>query len=207
MSQLPQLNAEQLAALNQFAKKAASTEVAGKIKGTKRLNNSIETCNVLNNDDSGSTIKQIHKIDFENISPGIYMKSLDDEELLFVFKFRNEITINSITFYALKSPDDDTSEPQLIYIGFPKNDNFNFDDANDMKPNATLKCKKNALKNGQKLILKGKKGIPKKVKYCVIYIKSNLGDTDYTFINGIEFHGIDHGLLYCIYNMFLLMDI
>merc|ERR1712154_548104 len=85
------------------------------------------------------------------------------------------------------------SEPKTIQLFKVDSLNKDFDDVKSTKPDAQFVGKKKKLKKGQKFSLKkNAKSTVKfsKVSKILIYISSNIDETDQTYLNGIQFKGI-----------------
>ena len=179
---------------------------AGTIKRSMNVNGMIKTLRVLNRSNEDSTISDkefglnINKNDIK------YIMSDADEELLILVEFKEEIDLDSITFFASSiseiNPDyDDTedidySPPKDISIYKIKNINKDFDDAKSRKPDFTLSADLNKISSKYGQIAKLKKKAKASVKFgkcqfLMIFISSNQDDTDQTYINAMQFRGIN----------------
>eukprot|EP01084_Bolivina_argentea_P296574 510798_1 len=157
MAQAPEFTPQQLAQAQKFLQQQAKAPKAGAIVGSKTINASIQTFSILNLSDDDSTIsdKQFPKI--KDVNQGLYVVSDADEEFLFLIEFREEIDLDSITFYCIQSPnEDEISEPKKISLFKVDSLNKDFDDVKDKKGDATFVCSKKKLQNGQTFSLKKK---------------------------------------------------
>eukprot|EP01084_Bolivina_argentea_P301913 521006_1 len=170
--------------------------------------NLIKTCKILNYDQNKSTITPQEFVEGDKRNSTSYIVSDCDEELLILLEFKQEIEVRNITLYALpivpidKKNDDEDNEgddndainaspPKLVSVYKTKNLNIDYDDLNSMKAHKTVKCSTKKLAKGQiiKLQDQSKNSIKfKKVRYLVIYIKTNQNDTEHTYVNSIVFN-------------------
>lgn len=130
-----------------------------------------------------------------------YIMSDADEQLLILIEFKEDVDLESITFHALDIKEDadneeerDYSRPQQIFVYKVDSLNKDFDDALAAKPDVKLNGDKNKLSSAKGHKLKLKKKAKNAVKFgkmdkIMIFIASNQGDTDNTYISGIKFEG------------------
>mmetsp|Transcript_36239 Transcript_36239/g.31974 ORF Transcript_36239/g.31974 Transcript_36239/m.31974 type:complete len:219 (+) Transcript_36239:62-718(+) len=192
----PKLNftAEEKEQIKILKKKLEDMPEAGVIKKTKSINECIKTFQILNLESSESTITNDQFPKIQNMNQGLFIVSDADEELIFLIDFGQEIDLESITFHAIQSAkEDEYSAPKDINLFIVDSLNKNFDDVKNAKPDKKLIGKKKKLINGQTFSMKKKaKSTVKfsKVQKLLIYISSNIDDTEQTYLNGIEFKGL-----------------
>ena len=157
----------------------------------------IKTSKILNVSYDESTLYQeefLYQNDFKKAS---YIVTDVDQELLFLIQFHECVDLRAIKLYALSPPDidddaqqdaDQPSPPKKVLIFKMKNLNFNFSDANKIKPTHSISCSLKKLIKGQVINLQ-KKSKFIKTQYLAILIKSNQEDTEKTFLNGIILNG------------------
>eukprot|EP01084_Bolivina_argentea_P201181 343924_1 len=169
----------------------------------------VKICSILNIDKNNSNI---HASELCNVNDcHSFIVSDSDEELLILIEFATMVKLETITFYAstndieldekndINHNDADNevynmSAPKMISIYKTDHININFNDILDNKVNKPLRnvtLLQNKLNKGQKIKLnKSSKCATKlqKVKYLVIYIKTNQENTEHTYINGITFN-------------------
>eukprot|EP01084_Bolivina_argentea_P250258 419232_1 len=152
----------------------------------------IATINVLNIDKEESTISATDLITRKNINDNSFIVSDADEELLILISFTDVVNLKAINICALSPNSNEMSQPKTVHVYKTKHTNLDFEDIKLLKPDKTIKCKKNKLEKGQAINLqKTSKNIVKfkKVQCFAIYIDSNQNDTEITFINAISFDG------------------
>ena len=163
------------------------------------LQKSVESVNILNIDSDLSNMygSQLITCDETKISNKQYIVSDADEELLILIKFKNIITLKSITIYASTSEinindEEDISSPNQIHIYKLQNLSVNFDDIHTLRPDKSLKCLKKKLTKGQKIKLHSNSKLSmkfNKIQYLAIYIESNQNETEKTILNAIKLIG------------------
>eukprot|EP00483_Globobulimina_turgida_P001656 UN01658 len=189
----PKITPQQMAQAQKMIDKMQNGAKAGKIIKGKTINDEIKTFKILNLSHEESTISDKQFPEITNMNEGKFIVSDADEELLFLIEFKQEIQLDSITFYALQSAkEDEYSPPRTIQLFKVDSLNIDFDDAKDTQNDAEFVCKKGKLKNGHKFSLKKKaKATVKfsKVTKLLIYISSNIDQKEQTYLNGIQFRG------------------
>lgn len=167
---------------------------AGEIKQKTNINDSIKTFEILNLETSESTITNEQFPKIKNPNQGLFIVSDADHELIFLIDFGQDIDLESITFHAIQSAKEgEYSPPKEINLFIVDSLNKNFDDVKDAKPDKTLIGKKKKLVNGQTFNMKKKAKSSVKfnrVQKLLIYVSSNIDDTEQTYLNGIEFKGL-----------------
>eukprot|EP01084_Bolivina_argentea_P309362 535101_1 len=189
----PQVTPQDISKMAQMYEKMQNAPKAGKISKSTAVNDQIQTFRILNRDDA-STISESQFPKIENMNQGLFVLSDADHELLFLIEFKQEIDLDSITFYAIQPPkEEEHSAPKTIAIYKVDSLNKDFDDVNGTKPDAQFVAKKEKLKTGQKFSFKKKaKARVKfsKVSKLLIYISGNVDDTEQTYLNGMQFTGV-----------------
>ena len=163
---------------------------------TKLLQN-IKIANGLNIDIDQSSMGLHELLTAENVNNESYIISVADEELLILIEFKQIVNLFCIKLYALSMDNDqmNVSPPKQIHIYKLDNLNKNFHDIQSMKPDKSIKCSINKLKNGQRINLQktAKNAVQfKNTKYLAIYIETNQNQTKNTYLNGIHCIGIQN---------------
>ena len=156
----------------------------------------VHSVQILNKDDEESTISPdevlLHNSD---PNPERFIVSDADEELIILVKFKQSVDLKSFKIYALPLDDDsnidEASAPKQIHIYKLSHLNQDFEDIKGLKPHKSLICSTKKLSKGQNVNLR--KNISKplvfaKVKFMAIFIESNQGDTDKTYLHGLAFN-------------------
>eukprot|EP01084_Bolivina_argentea_P092294 166067_1 len=157
---------------------------------------------ILNIDKKLSTLSAEEFILIKNLSHQSYIVSDEDDQLLFLVKFKEAINLRSVTFYASPNPpivsecDENLNEllsgPKEVNLYIVKDLNLSFEDIDSLQPNYSGTCESNKLASGHKIKLSklsAKKAFKfKRVKFLVVFIKSNQNNTEKTYLNGITFN-------------------
>ena len=188
------LTAEEIAQLKMMQEKLQKAPKAGKIDKSKTINDQIKTIRILNLESKESTISVSQFPKIENINQGLFIVSDSDEELLFLIEFKQEIDLDSITFYAMQSAKEEYSPPKEIKIFKVDTLNKDFDDVKSDKDCTLFTIKKKKLEKNQSFKCSLKKKASSTVKFSkvtklLIFIESNQDGTDQTYLNGIKFNG------------------
>ena len=157
----------------------------------------VHSVEILNRDDEESTMSA-NEVLLPNSDPNAerFIVSDADEELIILIKFKQSVDLKSFKIYAVPLDDDanidEASPPKQIYIYKLSHLNQDFEDIKGLKPHKSLICSTRRLSKGQNVSLR--KNISKplafaKVKFMAIFIESNQGDTDKTYIHGLAFNG------------------
>eukprot|EP01084_Bolivina_argentea_P299460 516196_1 len=156
------------------------------------LSNAIEHVNILNVDKTLSCVP-VSSIVIGNDDGFIISDA--DEELLISIEFTQFVNLHSLKIKAITNENDtstDASPPKLVHIYKTDNSNINFNDLSSMKPDKSITCSAKKLSKGQNIKLQKETRNTikfKNIKYLIIYVESNQGNTDNTFINFITFKG------------------
>eukprot|EP00466_Bigelowiella_natans_P018025 jgi/Bigna1/89178/estExt_fgenesh1_pg.C_450017 len=113
------------------------------------------------------------------------IKSDTDEQLLIVVPFTEEVKIRHISFSA-EGKEGIDSAPKIVKI-FKNAESMEFEEAEDTEPTAQLDLSADDLKNAEKLKLKFTKF--QDVNSITIFVESNQGDEDVSFLSNVTFYG------------------
>eukprot|EP01084_Bolivina_argentea_P311576 539363_1 len=160
----------------------------------------VNTLNILNYSKDTSTVSNVYEVLLEDVAKSeSYIVSDCDQEMLLIIKFNQDVIMEQITFHASSSTlnhnncKKESSPPKLINIYKTDNISINFNDISSLKPNKCIDCKIKKLNNGQTVKFRNdlQNSIKfSKVRFLVIFIKSNQKGTEKTFLNGITINGM-----------------
>eukprot|EP01083_Nonionella_stella_P125063 378076_1 len=155
----------------------------------------VNTLNILNYNKDDSTISHIYQtlLTSDTAKSDSYIVSNCDEEILFLIEFSQQIELDTMIIHALPSTRRTRlSRPHVIHIYKSDNISLSFDDVSSMKPDKSIECEVNGLREGQTVTFSNdiQTAIKfKKVRCLVIYVKSNQDGIKRTFLNGITMKG------------------
>lgn len=120
------------------------------------------------------------------LGAGGAVRSDGDEQLLLFVEFLQKVKLREIGVEAAEAKEDDTSGPATVKV-FVNAPHMDFSDAEEAPPTQTLQLKEEDLQAGRRVPLKFVKY--QSVSSLTIFVESNQGDTDYSFLSRLRFFG------------------
>mmetsp|Transcript_5443 Transcript_5443/g.10019 ORF Transcript_5443/g.10019 Transcript_5443/m.10019 type:complete len:163 (-) Transcript_5443:432-920(-) len=109
-----------------------------------------------------------------------------DEQMLLVIPFLEKVKIRSVAVTAAECKGEDIGAPKVVKL-FKNAPNMDFADAEDTDPTAELDLSKEDVKKGDQQKLKFTSF--QSVSSMTVFIESNHGDEDKSFLNNLTFYG------------------
>ena len=154
------------------------------------LTDSVDIVHILNMDDTESKLSSMQIISNSNSTDSDcnYILSDVNEKILILIKFKQIVSLKSITFYANDIDNNNISQHKSISIYKLENLTIDFNDLDLLSPDKSIECNRNKISNGQIIKLQNTSKL-QNTQFIAIYIKSNQNSTDKTILNSIILKG------------------